>query len=637
MTDPHAVLTRLVADFAALSGQFAKVSRDLAELDRVLAVPPAAPRPYPGAYPAPYPAHYPAHHPAPDPEPVTQTTPTAPPPSSPVPAPTLTPTPTAPPDPAAPHHVSARSEGWVGKALAVAGVGVTLIGVVLLLVLAAQAGILRPEVRVGAGALLAGALVGAAVRQNARPGGQVGAVALAATGVAAAYMNVIAVSTIYHWLPAAAGLVLAAVIGGGGLMLARRWDSEHLGLLVLVPLVLLAPIITDGITVVLIGFMLALGAASLPVQLGRDWIWLHAARTASVTLPILGALLGASFAQDRVPALTAACGIAAVLALAAALLLAPSTRNHTALGLLTAAGTLPVLCVSWAERPAVSALMAAALSAALLAMAAGAGLIRVELVRTGPLRRILSVWAAVAALIAVTVAFDAPVAAPVLLAMATVVAVAGRHDRTARWIALGFAVVGGLYYLGVAPPYRVLRPIAVAAPTAVAVLIASVLLICCVVAIVWTWRAHVPAAGPLPWLGAATVLLYAVTTFTVTAGVLAGGVGGGFFAGHMAATICWIGLAAALLWYAARRPRADRAMPLGGGLALVAAAVAKLFLFDLGTLDGIFRVVVFIVVGLVLLGTGGGYARWLTHAAGESHPAGESRGTGKHQADNEPV
>ena len=39
-------------------------------------------------------------------------------------------------------------------------------------------------------------------------------------------------------------------------------------------------------------------------------------------------------------------------------------------------------------------------------------------------------------------------------------------------------------------------------------------------------------------------------------------------------------------------------------MALVAAAVAKLFLFDLGTLDGMFRVAVFIVVGLVLLGMG---------------------------------
>jgi uncharacterized membrane protein len=39
--------------------------------------------------------------------------------------------------------------------------------------------------------------------------------------------------------------------------------------------------------------------------------------------------------------------------------------------------------------------------------------------------------------------------------------------------------------------------------------------------------------------------------------------------------------------------------------------MTKLFLFDLGTLDGIFRVVVFIAVGLALLGMGAGYARLL--------------------------
>ena len=68
---------------------------------------------------------------------------------------------------------------------------------------------------------------------------------------------------------------------------------------------------------------------------------------------------------------------------------------------------------------------------------------------------------------------------------------------------------------------------------------------------------------------------------------------------------------AALFVYAARLSKTERSLPIGGGLALVAAAMAKLFLFDLGTLDGIFRVVVFIVVGLVLLGMGAGYARLL--------------------------
>src|SRR5258705_611232 len=99
--------------------------------------------------------------------------------------------------PAPPRPRPERSEGWIGEVLAVAGVAVTLIGVVLMLVLAAQAGILRPEIRVGAGALLAVGLVAAAGWLHARPGGRVGAIALAATGVAAGYMDVITATTIY--------------------------------------------------------------------------------------------------------------------------------------------------------------------------------------------------------------------------------------------------------------------------------------------------------------------------------------------------------------------------------------------------------------------------------------------------------
>ena len=252
-----------------------QVSADLAELDRLLAERPAvaqpvAPQPVPPPMPAAQPYMPPAalyaaaapHWPPPPPPRLTQ-----------------------PPAPKAPRPP--RDASWIGKVLAVAGVAVTLIGVVLLLVLAAQAGILRPEIRVGAGALLAGALVGVAVRLYTRPGGRVGAIALAATGIAAAYMNVIAVTTIYDWVSAPVGLVLAAVIGGGGLTLARRWDSQHLGLLVLVPLIVLAPIVTDGITMLLIAFMLAISAASLLAQLGKDWIWLHAARIIASTFPLL--------------------------------------------------------------------------------------------------------------------------------------------------------------------------------------------------------------------------------------------------------------------------------------------------------------------------------------------------------------
>lgn len=595
MTEPHrAVIARLSADFAAISAQLARVSADLTELDRLLASSPPpqeqAPRyAAPVAYPPPYAA------------PVAYSPPYAPPaapqyavPAAPRYAPAAAPPPPKPP----------RDEGWIGKLLAVAGVAVTLIGVVFLLVLAAQAGMLRPEIRVAAGAVLAAGLVGAGWWLYLRPGGRIGAIALTATGIAAAYMDVIAMTTIYEWVSAPAGLVIAAVIGGGGLTLARNWNSEQLGLLVLVPLLVLAPVVVGDVTLLLIAFMLALSAASLPVQIGRDWLWLHAARIAAGTLPLLVALVGVYFDDGRDPWLAAACGIAALLAIAGALILLPGTANKSVMALLTGGGVLPVLSVAPSVDSIVAALMAAALAATLLAIVLVAD--RLPGV-DGGVRRIWAVLSAVSALISVLVAFDGPIAGPVLLAMALVVAMAGRRHVTAKAISIGFALVGAIYYLSWAPPYTLLWGTRMSAAVGASTLVASLLLIAWSVAIVWSFDRR----NSVLWAVSAAVAGYALTTFAVTAGVLAGGTDSGFYAGHMAATICWIAVAAALFGYAAKLPRTDRSVPIGGGLALVAAAMAKLFLFDLGTLDGIFRVVVFIVVGLVLLGMGAGYARLL--------------------------
>ncbi len=413
MTAPHdAVVSRLSANFASMSAQFAKVSADLTELDRLLSQRPNVPQPAP--HPVAPPMYIPQpHQPYAPPAAVYAPPPPPPPPPAMAPPPRMTPPPAPPREPRPP-----RDSNWIGKVLAVAGVAVTLIGVVLLLVLAAQAGILRPEIRVGAGAVLAGALVVVAARLNSRPGGRVGAIALAATGVAAAYMDVIAITTIYHWVSAPFGLVLAAVIGGGGLILARRWDSQHLGLLVLAPLIVLAPIVADGITMLLIAFMLAISAASLLPQLGKDWVWLHAARITAPTLPLLIALVAARVGDTNGAWLAGGCAIATGLAMAGALVLLPSTRNKVAMALLTVAGVFPVLCASVALPSTVAALMAAGLAAALLAVALVGD--RVSGVST-TVRRIWSATSAVSALIAVTVAFDGEIATPVLLAMAVVI------------------------------------------------------------------------------------------------------------------------------------------------------------------------------------------------------------------------
>ncbi|CAM3450977.1 DUF2339 domain-containing protein [Mycobacterium frederiksbergense] len=627
MTEPQQVLARLSADFATMSQQLTRASAELTQLAATLggaapapAQPAAQPLPwtyaqyqqyyaqypqaqYPQAqYPqAQYPqAQYPqyAHY---------QHAPAAQPVAAGIPESAVPPATAAPSDSEAPQQ---PSQNWIGKALAAAGVAVTLIGVVLLVVLAAQAGLLAPPVRVAAGAVLAGGLIAGALWLSARPDGRVGAIALAATGIATGYIDVIAVTTIYLWLPAAAGLVISAVIAGGGLTLARRWDSEHLALLVLVPLTVLAPVVVGDITLLLIGFMLALSAATLPVQLGRDWSWMFAARTAAGSGSVLLGLIGAGFGSSQHPWLAGAAAIAALLAIGSALILLPHSAHRTGLALLAAAGALPVLGVSAAVDRVPAALIIAAVAAAVLAVVLlGASVPGV----TSAVRQVWSALSAVAALVAVTVAFDGEVAGPVLLALAVVVAVAGRHSVPAQCAALGFGAIGGLFFLALAGPQTLTTATVMATTEAVSVLVSSVLLTLYALAQTWSLSRRRDAdTGRVLMAVAAVVIAYAVTVFTVTAGVLIGGTGGGFLAGHMTATICWIVLAAGLFGYAARLHRADRSVPIGGGMALVAAAVAKLFLFDLGTLDGIFRVAVFIVVGLVLLGMGAGYARLLT-------------------------
>lgn len=588
----RAIVARLSQEVTTISQQLAWVSGWLAELERSLADQPWAP---PAPQPAPQPAPPPAGPAGPAAQPVTPPIQSAPRPVAPQPVPV----------PAAPR--AERSDGWIGKALAAAGVGVTLIGVVLLLVLAAQAGLLRPEFRVGAGAVLAATLMFGAHRLNTRPGGRVGAVALAATGISAAYIDVVAVTSIYEWLSAPVGLVVAAAIGGGGLVLARRWDSEQLALLVLVPLVVLAPVVTDGVSLLLIGFMIALSAASLPVQLGRDWGWMYVARTAACTLPLLVAL--AEVTTGDHPGLVGACGMAAVLAVAGALVLLPSASNRALLALATAGGTLPVLLVSEAVGRVVAVALIATFAVVFLVIVLLGH--RVPGI-AGVVTWIWSAASAAFALVAVLVAFDGRTGGAVLLAMAVVVAVAGRRAVAARWVATGFALVGGLLYVSYAPPELLLRGVSMSTGDAVSTMISSILTVACVVSALWAWGGRFADVDVrVLWAGAAVVAAYAFTMLTVTAGVLIGGESGGFFAGHMVATIGWIAVAAGLFGYAARRPKPQRSVPIGGGLALVVAAMVKLFLFDLGTLGGMFRVAVFIVVGLVLLAMGTGYARLL--------------------------
>jgi len=88
---------------------------------------------------------------------------------------------------------------------------------------------------------------------------------------------------------------------------------------------------------------------------------------------------------------------------------------------------------------------------------------------------------------------------------------------------------------------------------------------------------------------------------------------GGFITGQGLASLLLAGVAAYLLMHGLGRA-GDTGHVLRAGLALAAAAVAKLLFFDLSTLDGIVRIAAFIGAGLALLAMGTGYAKALDRA-----------------------
>ncbi|MGH3469791.1 MAG: DUF2339 domain-containing protein, partial [Thermocrispum sp.] len=124
------------------------------------------------------------------------------------------------------------AEGAGSKVLVWIGGAVTLTGVVLMLILAIQRGWIGPVPRV----VLAGGMVGLSLVAHRSPAGRTGAFALAATGIAALYLDLVAATTLLDLLPPWLGL-------GTGLLVAR-WNAELLALFVLVGCAVSAPLIS---------------------------------------------------------------------------------------------------------------------------------------------------------------------------------------------------------------------------------------------------------------------------------------------------------------------------------------------------------------------------------------------------------
>ncbi|WP_446223551.1 DUF2339 domain-containing protein [Nocardia sp. IBHARD005] len=265
----------------------------------------------------------------------------------------------------------------ISRVLAVAGVGVTLVGVVMLLVLAAQAGFFGPVSRVVAGAGLSVVLVGLGWRVFGRPGGRVGGIALVATGIAGLYLDVVAVTGYYRWIPGVVGLAVALVVALAGVGIAVRWQSQPLAVGVVLGAAVLSPALTTEL--MLLGFLVVLQAAGVPVQMRRDWPVLHVARTLPVVLAVLGmvalrgiegAISGAAAEQRQGLLLAAIAG--AVVGLVGALLAVRRRPGDITASITVALTALAVLAAAVLFDRVVSASITAVLATVLLCLAATA-------------------------------------------------------------------------------------------------------------------------------------------------------------------------------------------------------------------------------------------------------------------------
>ena len=265
-----------------------------------------------------------------------------------------------------------QRDGLVAKVLAVVGTAITLIGVAFLLALAIQMGFFGPLARVLSGALLALALVGAAVIVRRRPSGTIGALGLAATGIATAYLDVLAVTRIYEWLPIGVGMAIAGLIALGGVLLARAWDSQLLAVVAVLGVAFMSPFVGLEHGLLTGGFLLVLAAATWPAQIGRQWHVLEIARIVPTALfltvlaiaaertgiaALLGILfaalvLGTSIAGARVTKLPQQIGALIPVAIVPASVAALAVDDHwSGAGLFVALTCLLVIVAALADHP----------------------------------------------------------------------------------------------------------------------------------------------------------------------------------------------------------------------------------------------------------------------------------------------
>jgi uncharacterized membrane protein len=505
----------------------------------------------------------------------------------------------SPPVEATPPRPAREEPDWSAllgaRALAWAGGGVTVLGIVFFFVLAIERGWIGHDARLALGAITSALVFGAGVWLRERFGDSYAALSAVGAGLAGGFATVVAASSLYHLLPDAAALAVVGVIASMALLLAEVWRSETVAGFGLVAAMLVSMAISwhNGVTQLGVGFVGLALAAAAAVAVLRSWNWLALASLVAAGIQAVALVaehhkLGVPFALAFAAiALATSVGLtlhreldyeAASLALLSAVLGGGSLA--LAYGGRTEGWTLVALFGAYLAVAAVVFRFARDLAATLVAIALALGAIAAaDLVSLFSLTAVWSVEA-------------------VLLAW-----LATRVDRRFSYSSLAFLTLAIGHALATeAKP----RDLFVASHDPARGLPA--LLLCIAAAAVAAWlleetRDAVAAVAAV----AATLVLYALSLSLLELFEYTGtDVHTLFQRGHTAVSAMW-GIVGAATLYAGLR-LAKRRLQIGG-FALFGLALAKLFLYDLAFLSSVARAFSFLAVGAMLLAAGFAYQR----------------------------
>jgi uncharacterized membrane protein len=525
-------------------------------------------------------------------------------PPVPPPPPSEPPAPTAPSVPERPAQSFEDLLG--GRILAWLGGLAIVVGVILFLVIAVDRGWIGVEARIALAFLGSTVLLAVGLFLYERRGQTDAAIAAVASALAGLYASLTYATAVKDVVSEEAGLLVAALVGASGAAIAVRWRSQFVAALAILG-ALASPILVDaGTSGAALAFMVIALAATVAVLLWQRWGWL-ALLALVISAPQLA--FWAWDGDDLAPPL-------AILALYWCLFVAAAIgyelrvpvaalRVSSASVLLLNAGF--TVALGWAlvdDRGA---------DAGATAWVLGVTVAHILLGGFGFRQRMSSEIASLLVAVGVglsgvtlALALDGPALVVGWSAEAVILAwVASRTgERRAFIFSIAFLGLAALHtLLDEAPPDALVDglddlPVAVTA-------------VLCVGLAAFLVYLFMPLADvQIVLLGVGSVALVYAASLTIV-DVLQGEATEQSQTAQVALSTFWgvVGLAAIVAGLVA----GVRALRYGG-LALLGLGVAKVFAYDLAELEQIYRVLSFIVVGIVMLV--GAYAYQRVRAAG---------------------